>query len=70
MEYLIEPMQNSGIICKSAGCSPETCECYKAIRNCVYVPVCKIDVCNCEGGREGCGWGGRSPEFRSLPPVI
>ena len=77
MQYLVEPMQLSGSVCKSGGCGALTeCQCYNGTNTCgcdsVDVDVCGlVDLCGCKGGREGCcGLGGRTPENRSLPSVI
>lgn len=84
MEYLVNPMEVSGIICKSGGespCSGEgstfSCKCYSGSRNCsgpayvdINVPVCPSkSVCQCKGGREACGNGGYSPMSLTSPPL-
>lgn len=73
MEYLVEPMQFSGSVCKSAGGgSGDGCECNGGtLITCgcqgVKVDPCTVDICNCQGGREGCcGLGGRTPPLRSV----
>lgn len=77
MEYLVDPMDVFGIICKSGGPSDCTfkCECYEGNKECngtVYVdidvPVCPSKtVCQCKDGREACGNGGYSPMFIPAP---
>lgn len=83
MEYLVNPMEVSGIICKSGGgaCSGEgstfNCNCYNGNKQCnapayveIIVPVCPSkSVCQCKGGREACGNGGYSPMNLTPPPL-
>lgn len=73
MEYLIDLMPTSGDMDRT-NCGPEFfCMCYTG---CFAAAVCMgytpppPPPCSCRGGREGCGSGGFSPEFHSLPPVV
>lgn len=66
MKYLVEPTSLSD----SRDVKPYYpfgCECYFPTDSKAVPP---IPPCSCKGGREGCGGGGYSPEFRSLSPIL